>query len=141
MKDKITLPEKHSRSLSVMAHHIETGLLEIKKILLNNDEFLLTENVLKAIDSKKAGQILSLIDEMLKANGEMFFALELESTKNTDVRIIKSRISYLWSVIVDHSSEKMIRYGQLDLHEAQLVDKHVMRLLNIVDKIQSIPLS
>ena len=141
MKDKIRLPENHSRSLSVMAHHIETGLLEIKKILQNNDEFLLTENVLKTIDSKKTGQILSLINKMLKANGEMFFALELDSTKNTDARIIKGRISYLWSVIVDHTSEKMIRYGQLDLPEAELVDKHVIRLLNIVNKIQSIPLS
>ena len=141
MKDKITLPENHNRSLSAMANNIETGLLEIKKILQNNDEFLLTQNILKTIDSKKARQILLLIDEMLKANGEMFFALELESTKNSDVRIIKSRISYLWSVIVDHSSEKMIRYGQLDLPEAELVDKHIMRLLNIVDKIQSIPLT
>lgn len=92
MKDKITLPENHNRSLSAMANNIETGLLEIKKILQNNDEFLLTQNILKTIDSKKTSQILLLIDEMLKANGEMFFALELESTKNSDVRIIKSRI-------------------------------------------------
>lgn len=140
MKDKITIPANHNRTLSVMAHHIETGLLEIKKILQNNDEFLLTENILKTIDSKKAGQILSLIDEMLKANGEMFFALELESNKNTDARIIKGKMSYLWSIIVDHTSDRLKGYGELDPPESELVDKHVTRILNIVDKIQSIPL-
>ncbi len=141
MKDKIRLPANHSRSLSVMAHLIETCLLGIKKILQYNNEFLLTENVLKTIDSKKAGQILSLIDEMLKANGEMFFALELESTKNTDAKIIKGKISYLWSIIVDHTSDGLMRYGELDPSEAKLVDKHVMGILDIIDKIQSIPLS
>ncbi len=138
MNNKIEIPPNHKRTLSIMAQQIESYLFETKNILQNKDEFMLTRNIRKTISPEVSQQILSLINEMLKINGEMFFDLELSPDDNYDSRIIKSRIAYLWSVIADHASDRMIGYGKLEPPEAEFVDKYIKKLLAIVDKIQSI---
>lgn len=140
MNDKMEIPPNHKRTLSAMAHDIESDLFDIKKLLQNNDDIMITENILRTINVDKAKNLLDLIEEMLKANSEMFFDLELDPTENIDTKIIKSKIAYLWSVIVDHTASSLERYGKLDPPEAELVDKHINRLSEIVKKLRSLNL-
>jgi len=65
----------------------------------------------------------------------MFVALNLDSAEITEAQIVKGKITYLWTVLVDSKAKALKGYGELPNDIAQTLDSYIDPLLKIIDEI------
>jgi len=136
--NKINISENHKRSLSVTSRHIENSINEIEELLTNKKTDTLTEKIIKNISEEKRNQILSITKIIREKNQNMFNDLELNSSTFYEDRIIRSRITHIWSLLCDSTSDSLKGYGAVSPSNAELINDHVNSLLETINEIQSI---
>jgi hypothetical protein len=136
--DKISITANHKRSLSVTSHHIENSINDIEKILTNNHGNNLTEKFIKNMNEETRKEILKLMGKVRRKNEKMFNELKLHSSKAYEDRIIRSRISHMWTLLCDSTPESLSGYGEVTEEQGKLISKHVNSLLETINKIQEI---
>jgi hypothetical protein len=136
MNNKLKLPENHSRSLSVTAKMIEEGLDEIKLKLSGNFDHKITQILEPSYDSETKGKIFEILNEIQAVNREMFASLSLTPQKSYESRVVQSQTVYLWSILIDSTSKKLSRYGDLTPEESKLIDEYIIKLLSLLEKLK-----
>jgi hypothetical protein len=136
--DRIQIPANHRRSLSVTAHHIENSIDELEELLNNKRQNKVTEKVVKNVDINERGKILHLINKVRNQNEEMFYELDLNSNEVYEDRVVRSRIGHIWALLCDSTAQSLRGYGETNEQQAELINKHVISLLETVNEIQSI---
>lgn len=138
MPDCEPLFDNHNRILSVLAQLNEAHLNDIIDLLENKHNQRITRKVSKTITDENAKKIIASVKKMLKINEQMFKDLELKPQLLIDKRILISKISYLWSVITDHSSERLENYGELTDMQKVVVDNYINQLNKAVNELQEL---
>ncbi len=136
MDNKKILSENHRRSLSVTAKFIEEGLDEVESVLKNSSNHKVTNLVERSYDNETKEKIYAIIKDIQEVNKEMFSALSLTPQISYESRVVQSQAVYLWSILVDSTSKKLSRYGDLTSEQSKLVDGYIQKLLFLVDKLK-----
>ena len=136
--DKISIPPNHKRSLSVTSHHIENSINDIEAILTNNQADSLTQKFIKNMDEVTRKEILELTKIVREKNKNMFNELSLQSGSTYEDRIVRSRISHMWTLLCDSTPESLSGYGEVNEEQSKLISRHVNSLLETVNKLQAI---
>lgn len=137
-KQKIKIPDNHKRSLSVTARHIESSINEIEELLTNKRHDTVTEKVIKNLSEEKRNQILNIAKIVHEKNQKMFNDLELNGNVFYEDRIVRSRVSYIWTLLCDSTAEALKGYGDVTPEQSELINKHINSLLETINQIQSI---
>ena len=130
------LPENHRRSLSVTAKMIEEGLDEVESKLKGSFNHKITQKLEESYDAETKETIFSIINEIKDVNKEMFYRLSLNPQKSSESRVVQSQVVYLWSILIDSTSKKLSRYGDLTPDESELVDNYILKILTLLDKLK-----
>ena len=133
MPDKTFLSEPHRRSLSVTAKHVERTVNELIDLLSLASSSTLCEKITKSLAKDEQQKYDSLLRELQRLNEQMFHTLHLESSTMDERQIISSKLVHLWTVLEDSRSNKMRRYGALTDESAQEIDRHIQRLLDVLE--------
>ena len=136
--NKIDIPPNHKRSLSVTSHHIENSINDIMTTLTNNQQDNLTEKHIKNMNEETRKEVLKLIEVIRTKNESMFNELNLYSSNTYEDRIVRSRVSHMWTLLCDSTPESLSGYGEVTDEQGRLINKHVNSLLQTVNKIQEI---
>jgi len=134
----IDIPANHKRSLSVTSHHIENSINDIEAILTNNQQDNLTEKYTKNMNEETRKEILKLTEVVRTKNEDMFNELGLQSGNTYEDRIVRSRISHMWTLLCDSTPESLSGYGEVTDRQSKLISKHVNSLLETVNKMQKL---
>jgi len=135
---KISIPPNHKRSLSVTSHHIENSINEIEVMLTNNQADSLTQKFIKNMDNITRKEILELTKIVREKNKNMFNELNLNSSNSYEDRIVRSRISHMWTLLCDSTPESLSGYGEVNEAQSKLISRHVNSLLETFNKLQAI---
>lgn len=138
MADDIILPDNHKRSLSVTARHIARGIDEIESLLLNSNDKNSTSKIIKNMDEEDRKSILNLLKDLKSENNLMIESFSLKPEILYEDRMVIGKISHLWVLLSDSTSKGLKRYGKLSSTQSDIVDRHINKLLNIINKIQSV---
>ena len=130
------LPENHRRSLSITAKMIEEGLDEVESKLRGSINHRITQRLEESYDAETKESIFSVINEIKDVNKEMFYKLSLNPQKSSESRVVQSQAVYLWSILVDSTSKKLSRFGNLTPEESELVDNYILKILSLLDKLK-----
>jgi hypothetical protein len=130
------LPENHRRSLSVTAKMIEEGLDDVELKLKGSFNHKITQRLEESYNSETKESIFSIINEIKNVNKEMFYNLSLNPQKSSESRVVQSQAVYLWSILIDSTSKKLSRYGDLSPEESELIDKYILKILSLLDKLK-----
>lgn len=130
------LSENHRRSLSVTSKMIEEGLEEVEMKLNGNFNHRITQGIEVSYDKETKAQIFEIIKEIKSVNRRMFQELSLTSQKTYENRILQAQVVYLWSILIDSTSEKLSRYGQLSFEISKSVDAYITKLLALLEKLK-----
>ncbi len=130
------LPENHRRSLSVTAKMIEEGLDDVESKLRGSFNHKITQKLEESYDAETKETIFSIINEIKDVNKEMFYRLSLNPQKSSESRVVQSQVVYLWSILIDSTSKKLSRYGDLTPDESELVDNYILKILTLLDKLK-----
>ena len=136
MKTKKIIPDNQQRSLSVTSKKIEEELDDIEFTLKGKYNKQITHLVETSYDNETKEKILGIIEEIKFVNKEMFESLSLNPQKTSESRIVRSRVIYLWSILIDSTSEKLTRYGDLMPEESKIIDEFIFRILSLIDKLK-----
>ena len=135
-ENKIKLPENHIRSLSVTAHHVENSIDDVEQLLKGNRKDKLTEKIIKSLDDEIRGKILELVNMIRIKNETMFKDLILSENTLHEDRIVRSKISHIWTLLCDSTPESLRGYGKLSPGQAELLHHHINNLLETVNELQ-----
>jgi len=135
MRKTIKLPSNQHRSLSVTAQTIEQTLDELEAILRSRGIERLTSRVRASYSDRSRQDLLDAISEMRKVNEEMVCTFQLQKTEREEARILRAAIAQLWTILVDSTSKGMRGFGNLSPELARELDRHVERLLVLLDRI------
>lgn len=135
---KIVIPENHKRSLSVTARHIESSLNDMEELLKKERKESVTEKIIFNMTQEHREKILENIKIIREKNKNMFEELDLNGNVFYEDRIIRSRISHIWTLLCESTANALKGYGDLNAEQAQIIDKHINSLLDTVQEIQSI---
>lgn len=138
MPDCEPLFDNHNRILSVLAQLNEAHLNDIIDLLDHKKSERITKKVSNTITDETSKKIIASVKKMLKINEQMFKDLELKPQLLVDKRIIISKISYLWSVITDHSSKRLENYGEMTEKQKVVVDNYINQLSQVVNELQEL---
>ncbi len=136
MNSNKLLPENHRRSLSVTAKFIEEGLDEVESVLKRNSNNRVTNVVETSYDNETKEKIYEIIKEIQSVNKEMFDTLSLTPQITYENRVVQSQAVYLWSILVDSTSKRLSRYGDLTTEESRLIDSYVQKLISLVERLK-----
>ncbi len=136
MKTDILLPDNHRRSLSVTAKMIEEGMDDIESKLRGSFNHKVTQILEESYDAETKESIFSVIKEIKDVNNEMFSKLYLNTQKTSESRVLQSQAVYLWSILIDSTSKKLSRYGDLTPEESKLIDEYILKILSLLDKLK-----
>jgi hypothetical protein len=137
-KIEIVLSDNHKRSLSVVARHIANGIDEIESLLLNSGNKNSTSKVIKNMDEEDRKSILNLLMDLKSENNLMVDSFSLKPEILYEDRMVIGKISHLWVLLSDSTSKGLKRYGKLSGMQSDIIDRHINKLLNIINKIQSV---
>jgi lipopolysaccharide export system ATP-binding protein len=70
------------------------------------------------------------------SEGEIIGLLGPNSSEITEAKIVKGKITYLWTVLVDSKAKALKGYGDLPEDIARLLDSLIDPLLKIIDEIK-----
>jgi hypothetical protein len=129
---KIHLLPNHRRSLSVTADAIDRSLREMEEVLRERGSEEVTKKILPVYSEAERQNLLQAIDEIRKENQAMVEHLNLERSKFAEDQIINSRVSHLWTILVDSKSRKLKNFGEVPKDVAPEIDCHVDKLLEIL---------
>jgi len=140
MPDKvnINIPDNHKRSLSVTARHIESSIDDIEELLTKKRHDSVTEKVIANMTQEKREQILQLTKVLREKNQIMFNDLQLNGNVFYEDRIVRSRVSHIWTLLCDSTAEALKGYGDVTTEQAEIINRHVNSLLETINIIQSI---
>lgn len=137
-KTKISIPDNHKRSLSVTARHIESSIDDIEELLNHKRQNSLTEKVIMNLSQDKRDKILELTKIIREKNQMMFNDLKLNGNVFYEDRIIRSRVSHIWTLLCDSTAEALKGYGDVTPEQREMINKHVNSLLETINIIQSL---
>ncbi len=137
-KTKVSIPDNHKRSLSVTARHIESSIDDIEELLNNRRHDSVTEKVIMNLDQEKRDKILELTKIIREKNRLMFKDLELNGNVFYEDRIVRSRVSHIWTLLCDSTAEALKGYGDVTPEQREMINKHVNSLLETINVIQSL---
>lgn len=137
-KTKVSIPDNHKRSLSVTARHIESSIDDIEELLNNRRHDSVTEKVIMNLDQEKRDKILELTKIVREKNRLMFKDLELNGNVFYEDRIVRSRVSHIWTLLCDSTAEALKGYGDVTPEQREMINKHVNSLLETINVIQSL---
>ncbi len=136
---KVVIPDNHKRSLSVTAMHIENSINEIEDLLINqNGKEQLTEKIVFNLSDEQRKSILAYTKVIREKNKIMFNELNLNYEKLYEDRLIRSKLSHIWVILSDSTTEALKGYGEVYGEAADLINKNVNSLLETVNEAQSI---
>lgn len=140
MPDKvnINIPDNHKRSLSVTARHIESSIDDIEELLTKKRHDSVTEKVIANMTQEKREQILQLTKVLREKNQIMFNDLQLNGNVFYEDRIVRSRVSHIWTLLGDSTAEALKGYGDVTPEQAEIINRHVNSLLETINIIQSL---
>jgi len=128
------LPPNHKRIISVTAKTIEEELNEMETVLSHDRSAGYIKKIILSYSDEERKELIEKIGELRKLNHIMSDALNLNSTEITEEQIIKGKLSYLWTVLIDSKSRALKGYGTLPEETAAVLDKHIDNLLELVEK-------
>ncbi|MGQ9847070.1 MAG: hypothetical protein ACUVQP_06175 [Bacteroidales bacterium] len=137
-KENINIPDNHKRSLSVTARHIESSIDDIEELLTKKRHDSVTEKVIANMTQEKREQILQLTKVLREKNQIMFKDLQLNSNVFYEDRIVRSRVSHIWTLLCDSTAEALKGYGDVTPEQAEIINRNVNSLLETINIIQSI---
>lgn len=135
---KVSIPDNHKRSLSVVAHNIENSINDIENLLTTDQQNKLTEKLIRNVNEKEREDILKLAKIVREKNEKMFSELGLHTNFSYEDRIVRSRIGHIWTLLEDSTPESLKGYGELTKEQGDLIRMHVNSLLETVNKLQDI---
>lgn len=136
-KENINIPDNHKRSLSVTARHIESSIDDIEELLTKKRHDSVTEKVIANMTQEKREQILQLTKVLREKNQIMFNDLQLNGNVFYEDRIVRSRVSHIWTLLCDSTAEALKGYGDVTTEQAEIINRHVNSLLETINIIQS----
>lgn len=134
-KNRISLPSNYKRSLTVTSRHVERAIKEIEQLLVNQHERSSLINIIKNINEENSAKILSHLSELKHKNEQMVKEFELITENLFEDRIIRSKLTHLWVILSDSTSEALKGYGDLEPEQAKVLDNEINSLLEIIEKI------
>ncbi len=137
-KVKVSIPDNHKRSLSVTARHIESSIDDIEELLNNRRKDSVTEKVIMNLSQEKRDKILELTKVIREKNQIMFKDLQLNGNVFYEDRIVRSRVSHIWTLLCDSTAEALKGYGDVTPEQREMINKHVNSLLETINIVQSI---
>ncbi len=137
-KENINIPDNHKRSLSVTARHIESSIDDIEELLTKKRHDSVTEKVIANMTQEKREQILQLTKVLREKNQIMFNDLQLNGNVFYEDRIVRSRVSHIWTLLCDSTAEALKGYGDVTPEQAEIINRHINSLLETINIIQSL---
>jgi hypothetical protein len=134
MTKRPNLPQNHHRVLSSTAHRVEETLDKLETILRSGGVKKLTSTITASYSNEERQRLLHLISKMRRVNEDFVHDFALSKTTSDEARILGASITHLWTILVDSTSKGMRGFGPLAPHLAREVDKHVDRLLAVLDE-------
>jgi hypothetical protein len=136
MNKHITLPDNHTRSLSVTASVVERTLNEMENLLRSKGVDALTSKTNVSYSDEQRRHMLKKVDEMRKANEELVRTFGLRRDEHREEQVIKAALSHLWVILVDSTAKGMRGFGHLAPELGREVDARIQKLLNILKDFQ-----
>jgi len=131
----IELPPNHKRVISVTARTVEKELNELEIVLSQKKNDSNIKKIIHSFSDEERNYLLGKIGELRKLNNIMFEALNLDSAEITEAQIVKGKITYLWTVLVDSKAKALRGYGDLPENLASVLDNHINNSLEIISKL------
>ncbi|MEW6005284.1 MAG: hypothetical protein AB1695_08220 [Stygiobacter sp.] len=129
------LPPNHKRVISVTAKTVEDELNYIELLLTSQKIESEIKKIIPSFSDEEKKYLLEKIRELRKLNKRMFEELNLESSEITEAQIVKGKITYLWTVLVDSKAKALKGYGNLPDDIAKSLDSYIDSLLKIITEI------
>ncbi len=101
----IELLPNHKRVISVTAKTIEEELNDLETVLSQKKNDRNIRKIIPSFSAEERKYLLGKIDELRRLNKIMFEALNLDSSEITEAQIVKGKITYMWTVLVDSKAK------------------------------------
>ena len=82
---------------------------------------------------EQTARILEKIDALAQSNRELFQEFDLQHSVSSQSQMLRAKAAYLWTVLMDSKSKKLSRFGKLSHDPAAELDKHIDRMLSLLD--------
>lgn len=138
MTKRTLLPEPHLRVLSATARRVEDTLDRLETMLRSRGIKKLTSTVRSSYSDEERQRLLDSIATMRRVNEEFINACGLVKTELDEARILGAAITHLWTILVDSTSKGMRGFGPLSSPVAKEVDKHMSRLLAVLNEFNEV---
>lgn len=132
----IKLPPNHNRVISVTAKTIEEELNELEIVLTQKNNNSIIRKFIPSFSDEKRKYLIEKINALRKLNNTMFIELNLKSSEITEEQIVKGKIVYLWTVLIDSKANALKGYGDLPDDLAQILDSHIDTLLKAIEEMR-----
>jgi len=132
----IKLPPNHNRVISVTAKTIEEELNELEIVLTQKNNNSIIRKFIPSFSDEKRKYLMEKINALRKLNNTMFIELNLKSSEITEEQIVKGKIAYLWTVLIDSKANALKGYGDLPDDLAQILDSHIDTLLKAIEEMR-----
>lgn len=128
----IELPGNYKRSLTSALYIVESHIDEIYFLLTSevNKNLLQIE---KNIENEDIDKIISVLKELKVKVIEIKQKYNLIPIKFTLKQLISSKISKIWEILIDSTSERMSGYGKLQQDLIKEYNSDILDLLNLVE--------
>jgi hypothetical protein len=132
----IKLPPNHNRVISVTAKTIEEELNELEIVLTQKNNNSIIRKFIPSFSDEKRKYLMEKINALRKLNNTMFIELNLKPSEITEEQIVKGKIAYLWTVLIDSKANALKGYGDLPDDLAQILDSHIDTLLKAIEEMR-----
>ncbi len=129
------LPSNHRRILSVTSEKTESSIISMERILTGKETDRKTQKLIPAYEEEKRQKILKLLDRLRVENEKFFEEFKLKPVEKYEDRLIKSQVSYLWTVLIDSKAKRLANYGAVDEKSGEKIDERIDSLLAIIKEI------
>lgn len=134
MKNRIQLPDNHTRSLSSSLRLVENSLLELEVMLLKQSVTCCTL-VHNDVDEETIESDIAVIQEAKDYVCELSEKYGTLKEKLSLQRVINAKRTIIWGVLTDSLSRKMKGYGTFPKEHAAEFDADINRLMEITNRI------
>jgi hypothetical protein len=100
----------------------------------NNNSII--RKFIPSFSDEKRKYLMEKINALRKLNNTMFIELNLKSSEITEEQIVKGKIAYLWTVLIDSKANALKGYGDLPDDLAQILDSHIDTLLKAIEEMR-----
>jgi molybdenum cofactor biosynthesis enzyme MoaA len=132
---KIELQNNHKRVLAGTFKTIEEELLELESVLSKKNNSGQLKKIVATYSDSERKYLLEKIEKLKNENQKIFNELDLTTSEVLESQIVKSRITFLWTVLHDSKSKSLRKYGDLSKESSIYIDKLIDGLIQILDEI------